>query len=159
MDGMMNKEQLNTWATRPILILGRTPALPRVAASPSDARPLSLEEAEILIYLLPEAHELRRQSMDVSWELENGEKLNQSDFFIFWVTNAKRPHHEGSVTVGHFGINKHNAEIWSLDGNQFVSTPEIEGAQKIIRRANSMDQSVIQQYHSRRPDILPGGLD
>jgi hypothetical protein len=134
------------------LVLG---TLATCRPAPSKAsQPISLEEAEVLIYLLPQAHELRAQAMDVGWELETGKSYNQDDFYVFWVVNSKRPYAQGSVTVGYFAVNKHSAELWSLDTNQFVSTPEIEGVQKIIRNAHLIDEHIIQQYHSRRPDIL-----
>jgi hypothetical protein len=113
---------------------------------------INIEEAEFLIYLLPEAQELRSQGMDISWELETSADLNQADFYVFWVINPKRKHHEGSVTVGYFGVNRHNAEVWSLDSNGLLSTPELEGAQRIIRQARSITETVVQQYHLRRPD-------
>lgn len=117
---------------------------------------IRLEEAEILVFLLPQAAELRRQGMDVGWELQTGPKLNQADFYTFWVVNSTRPHVEGSVTVGYFAVNRHSAEVWSLDKGEFVSSPEIEGIQRIVRRAHSIDDALIRQYHSRRPDVFTG---
>ncbi len=122
------------------------------AAPPKAPEPITLEEAEVLIYLLPQAHELRSKSMDVSWELETGKSFNQNDFYIFWVVNSKRPNVQGSVTVGYFAVNKHSAEVWSLDANNFVSSSELEGIQRIIRTAHAITEPLIQQYHSRRPD-------
>jgi len=115
---------------------------------------INLEEAEILIYLLPQARELRRQGMDIGWELQTSTKFNQEDFFVFLVANTKRSYANGSVSVGYFAVNKHNAEIWSLDINRFVSSQGIRGVQKIIRSAHHIDEAVIRRYHSRRPDIL-----
>jgi len=132
-----------------------------VPAAHSTRKPdlINIEEAEILIFLLPQAAELRRQGMDVGWELQTGPKLNQADFYTFWVVNSSRPHVEGSVTVGYFGVNKHSAEVWSLDKGEFVSAPEIGGVQRIIRRAHSIDDALVRKYHSRRPDVLSGPSD
>lgn len=133
-----------------------SPVPARATHSKKDPDFISLEESEILILLLPQASELRRQGMDVGWELQTGPKFNQADFYTFWVVNSTRPGVEGSVTVGYFAVNKHSAEVWSLDKGEFVSSPEIEGVQRIVRRAHSIDEALIRQYHSRRPDVFTG---
>jgi hypothetical protein len=138
-------------AVVPFLIVA-LPALARIAYAPS-AEPVSREEAEILIYLLPQAEQLRTEQMDIGWELQTSAQLNQADFFVFWVVNNKRPNVKGSVTVGYFAVNKHTAEIYNMNSDRDISTPEIDGVQKIIRKARSIDQATINRYHSRRPDI------
>ena len=112
---------------------------------------LSLEEAEILIYVLPQAQEVRKQGMDIGWELQTTQKLNQEDFYTFWVVNAKRQCVDCSVTIGYFSVNKHTAEIWEDDTVQIVTSPEIEGIQKIVRTAHPNKQDTIEKYHSRGP--------
>lgn len=139
-------------AVCPILSPARTkPSLVR-ATSPET---IALHEAEILIYLLPEARETRKRGMDIGWELETSPQLNQQDFFVFWVVNAKRKHPHGSVTIGFFSVNRHTADVWSNDLGKFVSTTELSGIQKILRTAHHIDQPTIEKFKNRRPDVLP----
>src|SRR5713101_5511696 len=110
---------------------------------------ISLTEAEILVYLLPAAHEVRRQGMDVGWEMETSPRLKREDFFTFWVVNAKRPHVDGSVTIGFFSVNKHTADIWDHGLEEFVVSTELEGIQTILRKAHHIDEAAIKKYRSR----------
>jgi hypothetical protein len=111
---------------------------------------IALHEAEILIYLLPEAQLLRNQGMDIGWE-QTDPKLNQQDFYTFWVYNSKRPTENGSVTVGHFSVNKHTAEVWGDDNEKPISTNDLEGIERILRRAHHIDESTVRKFGSIRP--------
>ena len=75
--------------------------------------------------------------MDVGWELQTSPKLNQRDFYTYWVVNSKRPNVEGSVTVGYFSVNKHTAEVWD-DNNEKVKVP---GRWRIRRRRENLAPS------------------
>ena len=77
--------------------------------------------------------------MDIGWELQTSDKLNQRDFYTFWVINSKRPNTAGSVTVGYFSVNKHTAEVWDTNSDRVVGAAEIEGVQRILRRAHHID--------------------
>jgi|SRR6266702_1754117 len=112
---------------------------------------ITLTEAEILVYLLPQAQELRKQHMDVGWELQTGPQFNRKDFYTFWVVNAKRPNVEGSVTVGYFDVNKHTGEIWDEGLEKFVVSPELAGVQGILRKAHGIDSSILSKYRLARP--------
>ena len=112
---------------------------------------LTLTEAEILIYLMPQAQELRRLRMDVGWELQTGPKFNRKDFYTFWVVNAKRPNVEGSVTVGYFDVNKHTGEVWDEGLERFVVSPDLAGVQVILRKAHGIDASSLAKYHLAKP--------
>jgi hypothetical protein len=112
---------------------------------------ITLTEAEILVYLLPQAQELRKQGMDVGWESQTGPKFNHDDFYTFWVVNAKRPHVEGSVTVGFFDVNKHTGEVWDEGLERFVTSTELDGVQAIVRKAHGIDSSTLAKYHSAKP--------
>jgi hypothetical protein len=117
------------------------------AALPEQIAPY---EAEILIYMLPEAQELRSQGMDVGWERETSPKLNQRDFYTFWVVNSKRPNVQGSVTVGHFSVNKHTAEVWD-DNDKRVESSELTGIARILRQAHHIDEGTLHKYSLLRP--------
>lgn len=112
---------------------------------------IALHEAEILIYLLPQAQELRSQGMDIGWELQTSPKLKQKDFYSFWVVNSKRPNVQGSVTVGYFSVNKHTAEVWSNDKEKTVSSAELEGVEKILRMAHHIDDATLRKFGSLHP--------
>ena len=120
----------------------------KVATSPEQ---IDSHEAEILIYLLPEAQELRKRGMDVEWELQASSKLNQRDFYTYWVFNSKRPNVEGSVTVGYFSVNKHTADVWDDDNENVVDVVELEGVERILRRAHHIDKETLQKFSSLRP--------
>lgn len=115
------------------------------------ATEITLEEAEILIYLLPAAQTTRSQGMDIGWELQTSSKLDQNDFYVFWVVNNKRQNVHGSNTIGYYGVNKHTADIWSMDQGEFVSATELDGVQALVRRAHSITETVIQKYRHLRP--------
>jgi hypothetical protein len=107
-------------------------------------------EGEILIYVLPEAQELRSQGMDVGWEREKNPKLNQRDFYTYWVVNSKRPNVQGSVTIGYFSVNRHTAEVWDDNGKR-VDNSELAGIEKILRQAHHIDEATLRKFGSLRP--------
>jgi hypothetical protein len=112
---------------------------------------IALHEAEILIYIMPPAQEVRKQGWDIGWELQTSPDLNQEDYFVFWVVNSKRPNVNGSVTIGYYSVNKHTADIWDDNFGSFVKGTELEGVQAILRRAHHIDGATTEQYRSRRP--------
>lgn len=112
---------------------------------------ISRHEAEILIYLLPEAVEIRREGMDVGWEFQDSDAYNQKDFYIFWVYNRDRTG-TGSITIGYFAVNKHNADVWDLDFERLVAGKEIERVQGILRKAHSISEDTIQNFRAINPN-------
>jgi hypothetical protein len=122
-----------------------------LAAQQAQSEPLSKTEAEILIYLLPEAHHVRQEGMDIGWELETGSARNQKDFYNFWVVNAKRKN-GGSVTIGFFSVNKHTAEVWDdTPSPRLVNDVELQGIQKILREGHHIDAQTLTEFGSLRP--------
>lgn len=115
------------------------------------AEQISLTEAEILIYLLPYAQEIRRQGMDIGWELQTSTTLNQRDFYVFWVVNSKRPKVDGSVTVGYFAINKHTADVWDEGLEEFVVAIDLGGVQSILRKHHHITPETLDKFRSARP--------
>lgn len=108
---------------------------------------LSLTDAEILIYLLPEARETRKNGMDIGWEIETQPKLNSADFYNFWVVNKERQGHMGSVTIGYFSVNKHTADIWDRVSDKLINPDEeLLGVQRILREGYHIDAQVIARY-------------
>jgi hypothetical protein len=153
-DGPMMKKAVATFC----LLFAFIALIARQAATQSThtaALPeqIGLHEAEILIYLIPQAQELRKQGMDIGWELETSPELNQQDFYTFWVVNSKRPNVQGSVTIGYFSVNKHTADVWDNDNEKIVSTAELEGIKKILRQAHHIDDLALRKFGSIRPNI------
>jgi hypothetical protein len=124
--------------------------------TPAGPEELAYHDAEILIYLLPVAKETRARGSDIAWERESSPRLNQNDYFVFWVMNA-RPNPYGSSTIGYFAVNKHNADVWECGGGEAdrvaVASPEIQGVQRILREALHMDQGTVQKYRFRPIDL------
>jgi hypothetical protein len=104
-------------------------------------------EAEILIYMLPPARQVRAQGMEVGWELERSAKWNQRDYFFFWVYNTRRPE-AGSVTIGHFAVNKHTADVREMLLDTIVEDHELQGVQNILRRAHGIDERTIKKHRN-----------
>jgi hypothetical protein len=119
-------------------------------AYPSASTPqiISAGEAEILIYLLPVAHEIRSKGDDIWWEIETNQQLNLSDYYHFsvYVHSTKQ---SGSIAVGHYAVNKHTADVRNLLKSEIVNSVEIEGVQKILRRVHSIQADTIESFRSR----------
>jgi len=117
-------------------------------STPPTPHSISSGEAEILIYLLPEAHEIRKAGMEIGWQRETSQKWNQHDFYFFWVYNAMRSE-AGSVTVGTFAVNKHTGDIWHVLLQEQVESQEIKGVQRILRRTHGIDDRKLHKYANR----------
>ena len=116
------------------------------------AEMLSLTEAEILIYLLPEARQTRNNGMDIGWELETGPPQNTMDFYNFWVVNNERKVRIGSVTIGHFSVNKHTGDVWDQVSDKLISSDEeLQGIQKILREGHHIDAQIVARYRNLKP--------
>jgi hypothetical protein len=114
-----------------------------------ESQDLALYEAEILIYLIPSAREDRRVGRSVTWVLEDSAKLNQRDFFNFWVLGPPNPY--GSSTIGYFSVNKHSAEVVDQVLFKRVDDPELKGVQGVLRRAHRIDDQTIKKYQGLTP--------
>jgi hypothetical protein len=123
-----------------------------LAANRKSPELVTLAEAEILMYLLPHAHENRSNNRDVASQLQTSPQLNQTDFYCFWVTGTNPPAGTGSVTVGYFAVNKHTADIQDYD-DEPVKSPELGGVQEIIRRAHGIDSRTVAKYRDRK--VMP----
>ena len=107
-----------------------------VARGEDKPEPITMSEAEILIYLMPASQELRKEGFDVGWDVAGSQDPDQFQFHVF---NAKRKCPEGcSVTVGHFSVNRHTAEVTDTDMNATVTNQEFSGVQTILRSAHHL---------------------
>ncbi len=118
---------------------------------------ITLPEAEILVYLLPDSHDVRAQGMEVAWVQDTGPELNHKDYFYFFVYNAKRQY-AASVTIGHFAVDKHTGEVWDSVLWEKRSSPEIEGVQRIIRKAHAIGPDVLEKFKDCEPQEVQSQL-
>jgi hypothetical protein len=120
------------------------------ASTQPDPERLTLQEAEILIYLLPAAHANRKIGRDVAWERETSAMWNQADFFYFYVMGTNPPPGTASVTVGHFAVNKHTGDLWSTVPEERVESVELRGVQEILRHAHRIGADTIARYRGTK---------
>lgn len=123
-----------------------------LATQSPQAEPLSLTEAEVLVYLLPRAREVRRQGGRIGWEVETGPSQNTTDFYNFWVVDNKQQGHIGSVTLGYFSVNKHTADVWDQVSDKVISPDEeLQGIQKILRDGHHINAQTLEKYRDVNP--------
>ena len=123
-------------------------ALAVPAAAAEKPKPLSTRDAEWLLHSVPAAVELQQQGFNLGRELQTSSAFNQRDWFIFWAYNATRKCDGCSVTVGHFAVNRHTGEVFDMDLNSFVATPQLAAAQKMLRDKRRITQEVIRKHQS-----------
>jgi hypothetical protein len=114
---------------------------------------VSLTEAEILIYLLPQAQSLRSKGMDVGWELQTGPTWKLQDFYAFEVANIKRKNAD-TASLGFFSVNKHTADVWDdVPAPRLIKADGLElgGVQRILREVHHIDASTMTKYRGLRP--------
>jgi len=115
--------------------------------SPSHS-PLALHEAEILIYVLPVAVDLRKAGNDVAWRLQPNPSDNSDDYFHFWAVESGASG-SASPNVGHYAVNRWTGDVWDDVLESPVTGPELERIQAILRKAHGIDARVISDYRSR----------
>ena len=81
--------------------------------NPSDAQEINMTDAEILLYVSPTGEAVRARGSDIAMQRQTSVKLNQADYYFFWVYDSER-HSNGSVTVGYYAVNKHTAQVWDI---------------------------------------------
>ena len=123
---------------------------PTSAAAPCSASLLAQSDAEILIYLLPQSAAAREKGNAVGWELQTNPRLNQKDFYNFYLYDLAAPT-SGSPTIGYFSVNKHTAEIWDATNLEPVDSRDLREIQKILRKGHCIDDQVFKEFTDRRP--------
>ena len=120
------------------------------AAIHSAAQPslVTSMEAQILVYVSPIGDPVRADGFDIGMELQTGAKLNQSDYYYFFVYNSKRESH-GSNTVGYVAVNKRTADVWDTDLNKRLTSKVLVGVQETIRQSHAIDTATIEKYRGK----------
>ncbi len=116
--------------------------------SEQDATAITYPEAEILVYITPQAQRVRAEGFDVGWDHTISARLNQTDYFFFYLFNSKR-RSSGSVTVGNYAVNKHTGDVWDQTEEKLLRGAELEGVQKILRDQHRITEQVILEFRSR----------
>ena len=132
------------------------PSVPRLGPSAGSCRSsqLTVYDAEILLSLLPESRATRKRGGTVAWELQSSTKLNQKDFYIFYVYDLSAPRY-GSPTIGYFAVNKHTAQIWDTITDKVVESKDILAVEKILQKAHCIGEKTLATYSQRLPNVLP----
>ena len=97
----------------------------------AESRKLSAGEAEILVYILPGAHDMREQGSDAEAVL-NTQTSDEKQFTFMLQAVVKNP--SGSVLLGHFSVDRGTGRITNLSTNETVSSKEIDGVRRIMLR-------------------------
>jgi len=90
---------------------------------------LSVREAELLIYFLPVAEQLRSQQMEIGWE--RTPKAEESSRYVFWVYNSRRSG-TGSVTIGYFNVDRCTGVV--TEQRNTVTSATLRAVQNILTR-------------------------
>jgi len=133
--------------------IGVTPASGTREAQPKS---LSLAEAEILVYLVPDADQVRKAGCDVEAEWQRSSKLDQTNFFTFWL--LRRGKKVGCsawpIDVSYFSVNKRTGSVWDdMPEPHRVTSPTLNGVLKIIRRENGITKATLRKYDALKPNI------
>jgi len=125
---------------------------PALAAAECRASELTQSDAEILIYLLPQSAAVREKGNAVGWELQTNPRLNQKDFFNFYLYDVNAPD-SGSPTVGYFSVNKHSAEVWDASSLVTVDSRDLREIQTILRKGHCVSGEIVKKFGDRRPNV------
>ncbi|HZR30948.1 MAG TPA: hypothetical protein VFA76_03725 [Terriglobales bacterium] len=110
-----------------------SPAASRAVPEPQ-CKKISVRDAEILLYLMPVADELRAEEMDVGWKREPGVEEYRQGAYAFRLENARRYNPNGSVTIGYFLVDKCTGIIRQDETGEVVTSPMVRGVQRIMTR-------------------------
>jgi hypothetical protein len=125
----MKNERVTTMV--PAMLLTVTLAFTLVAAAESNCAAISSRDAEILIYLMPVADQLRAEGMDIGWERQPTIEKQNPGAYAFWVYNSRRPS-DGSITIGYYLVNKCTGVVREDETGEVVTSPVMERVRKIM---------------------------
>jgi len=107
-------------------------------------------EAELIAYLSPAGHRIRESGFDIVVTLEPaGPHRNDHDYWFFWAVSSDKEENAGSTTVAHFAVNKWSGDLWNAVSVEQISTSEIEGVKRILRKVRGIDESDLTQHRDR----------
>jgi hypothetical protein len=127
--------------------LSAAPSAPQAAADlPRLDRPLILTEAKILVTLT----DVAQQTMAHGWPIE-WHATKSPDWFFFSAYNVGRTNPGGSVTLGHFAVNRHTATVWEAVSGTLVSSPAMGVVQRILRDDRGITPEDVEKWSAQNP--------
>ena len=114
------------------------------AALPS----LSSYEAQILVYISPDAHEIRESGRDVDLYPVTSEALNSEEYYFYDVRDPESAD-VGSDLVGHYAVNKYSADLVNAVTQEQIDSVEVNRIEDILRKAHQMHEAQIKKYRGR----------
>lgn len=128
-----------------VILMAADSVIARDVTAPTSAQEISITDAKILLYVSPIGESMRAGGSDIAMERQTSAKLNQKDYYFFWVYDSRR-RSSGSVTVGYYAVNKHTAGVWDMDENKQLSGRLLLGVQKLFRESHRIDDVTIKKY-------------
>ena len=154
----MRRERFVRALLIPTLLLLSFSTAPRAAPASADAlprlvRPLTLTEAKILVTLTDVAQHTMADGWPIEWHVREN-----PDWFFFSAYNAGRVNPGGSVTLGHFALNRHTATLWETVSGTLLSSPAMGVVQRILREDRVITPDDVERWSSQKPaDAIGGG--
>jgi hypothetical protein len=107
----------------------------------ADAPRISEIESKILVYLTPDAQQVRSLGREVFISRSEASNLNWSDFWYWEVTDPSSPA-IGTNFVALFAVNVHTGAVFKPVPDE-VTGEELAGVQKILRRAHGIGRKAL----------------
>jgi len=116
---------------------------------------IAKHEAEIIVYLLPAAREVRskyaKEHVRAGWELQHDSGKSQQDYYSFRLFAVGKHVTGGSGLLGYYTVNGYTVDVWdesSEDKPQLVEDDELSGVQRILRQAHNIGPEEIAKYRN-----------
>lgn len=131
-----------------VLSIALSSPLSRGSSAQQEPTYIAYYEAEILIYTMPDAAEVRKRGGDVNWIRETGDSMNQEDYYHFLVLGTLET--AASPLVGHYAVSKCTADVWKVVPEpELVTSQELKRIQEILREAHGIDEATIRKYRDK----------
>lgn len=106
-----------------------------------------------MIYVMPDAQAERKSGKDITWTLLMNPEYDLKNFYYFWVVGSRERDYPRSNTVGYFAVNKKTGDVWEVVNMEHITSPQLAGVQKIIRKHHDISEAVLKKDASLRPTI------
>lgn len=119
------------------------------------ATPLTLTEAKILLYTMPQSVKVRSEGIDVMWQRITSNADDQADYFVFQVFSMA--HARIVPVIGSIAVNKHTRDVLDITADyRFVTSKQLRGVQRILRREHCVTPLIIDRFRYVNPEA--GGV-
>jgi hypothetical protein len=118
----------------PILMASSYEWRPTAAqTNPANCNAISERDATILLYLIPDAFDLRMKGDDVGIERTPLAERRTPGKYAFQLRGLK-PNPNGSTLLGNFTVDRCSGLVIEDDLNEVVRSPTLQGVQRIMTR-------------------------